>query len=126
VRVRTPAGSSRAGAASWLDDGRYHALVRAYFDRIAPGSQVLACARRGVDVIQQDIEAGLDVFAGSRFDVVVLSMANLHMSTPKDFEGFLAGLGLAFTRRAFLADGRPVGVMAGLRCTQAIYGLRVR
>ena len=126
MRVRTPAGSSRAGAASWLDDGRYHALVRAYFDRIAPGSQVLACARRGVDVIQQDIEAGLDVFAGSRFDVVVLSMANLHMSTPKDFEGFLAGLGLAFTRRAFLADGRPVGVMAGLRCTQAIYGLRVR
>ena len=126
MRVRTPAGSSRAGAASWLDDVRYHALVRAYFDRIAPGSQVLACARRGVDVIQQDIEAGLDVFAGSRFDVVVLSMANLHRSTPKDFEGFLEGLGLAITRRAFLADGRPVGVMAGLRCTQAIYGLRVR
>jgi len=36
---------------------------------------VLACARRGVDVIQQDIEAGLDVFSASRFDVVVLSMA---------------------------------------------------
>lgn len=36
---------------------------------------VLACAKRGVDVIQQDIEAGLDVFAASRFDVVVLSMA---------------------------------------------------
>ncbi len=145
-------------------------------------AQVLACARRGVDVIQQDIEAGLDVFAGSRFDVVVLSMAiqathqtervlremsrlgtegivsfpnfghwspawsilrgrmpisrempyrwydtpNLHLSTPKDFEGFLEGLGLAITRRAFLADGRPVGVMAGLRCTQAIYGFRVR
>ena len=131
---------------------------------------------------QQDIEAGLDVFAGSRFDVVVLSMAiqathqtervlremsrlgtegivsfpnfghwshawsilrgrmpisrempyrrydtpNLHLSTPKDFEGFLEGLGLAITRRAFLADGRSVGVMAGLRCTQAIYGFRVR
>jgi methionine biosynthesis protein MetW len=37
--------------------------------------QVLACARRGIDVIQQDIETGLDIFAGSRFDVVVLSMA---------------------------------------------------
>ena len=110
-------------------------------------AQVLDCARRGVDVIQQDIEAGLDVFAGSRFDVVVLSIAiqaiqathqtervlrempyrwydtpNLHLSTPKEFEG----LGLAITRRAFLADGRPVGVMAGLRCTQAIYGFRVR
>jgi methionine biosynthesis protein MetW len=36
---------------------------------------VLACAHRGVDVIQQNIEAGLDMFAGSRFDVVVLSMA---------------------------------------------------
>ena len=38
-------------------------------------AQVLACARRGVDVIQQDIEAGLDIFSGCRFDVVVLSMA---------------------------------------------------
>ena len=38
-------------------------------------AQVLACAHRGVDVIQQNIEAGLDMFAGSRFDVVVLSMA---------------------------------------------------
>ena len=37
--------------------------------------RVIACARRGVDVIQRDIEAGLDMFAGSRFDVVVLSMA---------------------------------------------------
>ena len=36
---------------------------------------VLACARRGVNVIQQDIEAGLDMFATTRFDVVVLSMA---------------------------------------------------
>jgi methionine biosynthesis protein MetW len=37
--------------------------------------QVLACAQRGVDVIQRDIEAGLGMFAASRFDVVVLSMA---------------------------------------------------
>ena len=36
---------------------------------------VLACARRGVDVIQQDIEAGLDMFTATQFDVVVLSMA---------------------------------------------------
>jgi methionine biosynthesis protein MetW len=38
-------------------------------------AQVLACARRGVDVIQRDIETGLDLFAATRFDVVVLSMA---------------------------------------------------
>lgn len=144
--------------------------------------QVLACARRGVDVIQQDIEAGLDLFAGSRFDVVVLSMAiqatartervlremsrlgaegivsfpnfghwthawsilrgrmpvsrempyqwydtpNLHLSTPKDFEDFLAGLGLTITRRDFLMNGRPVGLLPGLRATQAIYSFRVR
>lgn len=36
---------------------------------------VLACVERGVDVIQRDIEAGLDLFAGVQFDVVVLSMA---------------------------------------------------
>jgi methionine biosynthesis protein MetW len=145
-------------------------------------AQVLACARRGVDVIQQDIEAGLDMFAASRFDVVVLSMAiqathqtervlremsrlgvegivsfpnfghwshawsilrgrmpvsrempyqwydtpNLHLSTPKDFEDFLARLGLAITRRGFLADGRPIGLWPGLRATQAIYSFRVR
>jgi methionine biosynthesis protein MetW len=145
-------------------------------------AQVLACARRGVDVIQQDIEAGLDIFAASRFDVVVLSMAiqathrtervlremsrlgaegivsfpnfghwthawsilrgrmpvsrempyqwydtpNLHLSTLDDFEDFLDRLGLAITRRGFLADGRPVGWLPGLRCTQAIYSFRVR
>jgi methionine biosynthesis protein MetW len=36
---------------------------------------VLACTRRGVNVIQQNIEAGLDMFAEARFDTVVLSMA---------------------------------------------------
>jgi methionine biosynthesis protein MetW len=145
-------------------------------------AQVLACARRGVDVIQRDIEAGLDMFAASRFDVVVLSMAiqvthrtervlremsrlgaegivsfpnfghwshawsilrgrmpvsptmpyawydtpNLHLSTPKDFEDLLDRLGLAITRRGFLADGKPVGALTGLRATQAIYRFRVR
>jgi methionine biosynthesis protein MetW len=36
---------------------------------------VLACTRRGVSVIQQNIEAGLDMFSEARFDTVVLSMA---------------------------------------------------
>jgi methionine biosynthesis protein MetW len=145
-------------------------------------AQVLACARRGIDVIQQDIETGLDIFAGSRFDVVVLSMAiqathrtervlremsqvgaegivsfpnfghwshalsilrgrmpvsrempyqwydtpNLHLSTPRDFEDFLDKLGLVVTRRGFLADGRAVGWLPSLRCTQAIYRFRTR
>jgi methionine biosynthesis protein MetW len=38
-------------------------------------AQVLACTRRGVDVIQQNIEAGLGMFEQTRFDVVILSMA---------------------------------------------------
>ncbi|MCD6673745.1 MAG: methionine biosynthesis protein MetW [Burkholderiaceae bacterium] len=37
--------------------------------------QLLACMRRGVDVIQQNIEAGLGMFQALAFDVVVLSMA---------------------------------------------------
>ena len=37
--------------------------------------QLLACMRRGVDVIQQDIESGLGMFQALAFDVVVLSMA---------------------------------------------------
>lgn len=36
---------------------------------------VLACARRGVDVVQRNIEEGLEMFHGGHFDVVVLSMA---------------------------------------------------
>lgn len=36
---------------------------------------VLACVRRGVNVIQQDIESGLGMFGAGLFDVVVLSMA---------------------------------------------------
>jgi methionine biosynthesis protein MetW len=145
-------------------------------------AQVLACARRGVDVIQQNIEAGLEIFAASRFDVVVLSMAiqvtkhtervlremsrlgaegivsfpnfghwthawsilrgrmpvsrempyqwydtpNLHLSTLRDFETFIERLGLVVTRTGFLEDGRPVGWLPGLRCTQAIYRFRMR
>jgi methionine biosynthesis protein MetW len=38
-------------------------------------AQLLACMRAGVDVIQQDIEAGLGMFRALSFDVVVLSMA---------------------------------------------------
>ena len=38
-------------------------------------AEVLACAKRGVDVVQQNIEEGLEMFRGGRFDVVVLSMA---------------------------------------------------
>jgi methionine biosynthesis protein MetW len=38
-------------------------------------AEVLACAGRGVDVVQQNIEEGLEMFRGGRFDVVVLSMA---------------------------------------------------
>lgn len=38
-------------------------------------AEVLACVKRGVNVIQRDIEDGLDLFKGTRFDVVVLSMA---------------------------------------------------
>ncbi len=38
-------------------------------------AEVLACAKRGVDVVQRNIEDGLEMFRGGRFDVVVLSMA---------------------------------------------------
>ncbi|HVM95795.1 MAG TPA: homoserine O-acetyltransferase, partial [Candidatus Acidoferrales bacterium] len=34
---------------------------------------ILACAERGVDVVQRDLEAGLTPFADGQFDVVVLS-----------------------------------------------------
>ncbi|MBN9427851.1 MAG: methionine biosynthesis protein MetW [Burkholderiales bacterium] len=143
-------------------------------------AQLLACMRRGVDVIQRDIEAGLGMFRRASFDVVVLSMAiqvthqteqvlremsevgregivsfpnfghwyhawsilrgrmpvsrempyewyntpNLHLATIRDFEDFLARLGLTITARAFLAHGRPVSWLAGLRSTQAIYRFR--
>ena len=36
---------------------------------------LLACVRRGVNVIQANIEKGLSMFGQGRFDVVVLSMA---------------------------------------------------
>jgi methionine biosynthesis protein MetW len=46
---------------------------------------------------------------------------NVHLSTPRDFELFLAKLGLRVTARIFLADGKPVRVLPALRSTQAIY-----
>jgi methionine biosynthesis protein MetW len=46
---------------------------------------------------------------------------NLHLATPRDFEDLLAQLGLKVTHRALLANGKPVGWLAALRSTQAIY-----
>lgn len=46
---------------------------------------------------------------------------NLHLATVRDLEDFLARLGLSISQSAFLADGRPVRWLAGLRATQAIY-----
>jgi methionine biosynthesis protein MetW len=159
-----------------LDHLQRHKRCSGYGVEIAD-AQVLACARRGVDVIQQNIEAGLGMFSANRFDVVVLSMAiqatqhteqvlremsqigaagivsfpnfghwshawsilrgrmpvssempyqwydtpNLHLATPRDFEDLLAQLGLRVTHRALLANGKPVGWLAALRSTQAIY-----
>lgn len=37
--------------------------------------ELLACVNRGVNVIQRDIQDGLDLFKATRFDFVVLSMA---------------------------------------------------
>lgn len=37
--------------------------------------KVLGCVRRGVQVVQADIDRGLEMFARGRFDVVVLSQA---------------------------------------------------
>lgn len=36
---------------------------------------VVACTKRGVSVIQRDIDEGLDIFKDTSFDLVVLSMA---------------------------------------------------
>jgi methionine biosynthesis protein MetW len=38
-------------------------------------AQLLACMKRGVSVIQRNIEDGLELFGKKQFDVVVLSMA---------------------------------------------------
>jgi methionine biosynthesis protein MetW len=62
------------GDGALLDHLQRHKACSGYGVEIAD-AQVLACARRGVDVIQQNIEAGLGMFSANRFDVVVLSMA---------------------------------------------------
>jgi len=53
VRLRLRAQAHRRGGkASWLDDVRYHALVRAYFDRIAaalPGTPAHAAEPTRID-----------------------------------------------------------------------------
>jgi methionine biosynthesis protein MetW len=51
---------------------------------------------------------------------------NLHLSTPQDFDDLLSKLGLAVTRRAFMANSRLVGFLPALRSTQAIYRFKVR
>jgi methionine biosynthesis protein MetW len=62
------------GDGSLLDHLQRHKACSGYGVEI-DDDRVLDCARRGVDVIQQNIEAGLDMFLANRFDAVVLSMA---------------------------------------------------
>ena len=49
---------------------------------------------------------------------------NLHLATALDFEDLLGKLGLRITGKVFLADGRPVRLLASQRSTQAIYRFR--
>ena len=70
--------------ANVLDLGCGDGALLAYLSRVKnchgygveiDDAEVLACARRGVDVVQRNIEDGLEMFRGGHFDVVVLSMA---------------------------------------------------
>jgi len=51
---------------------------------------------------------------------------NIHLCTPKDFELLAARIGLRITDRALLAGGRPVGRLADLRATVAVYRFEKR
>lgn len=57
-----------------LDVLQLERAVRGYGVEI-DDQALLACVRRGVNVIQANIEKGLSMFGQGRFDVVVLSMA---------------------------------------------------
>lgn len=45
---------------------------------------ILSCLRRGVSVVQGDIERGLEVFASGSFDYVVLSQTLQSVATPPE------------------------------------------
>ncbi|HMN80092.1 MAG TPA: methionine biosynthesis protein MetW [Burkholderiaceae bacterium] len=62
------------GDGALMDHLQRHKQCHGYGVEIDDGS-VLACVGRGVNVIQQNIEAGLGMFRDAHFDVVVLSMA---------------------------------------------------
>jgi methionine biosynthesis protein MetW len=163
---------------AYLRDSR---AARVYGVEIDDDS-ILQCVRRGLSVIQADLESGLRMFPDGMFDTVVLSQTlqamhqteavlremarvgrqgivsfpnfghwrhllsllggrmpvspqmpyqwydtpNVHLCTPRDFEILAARLGLAITGRALLANGRPVGILPGLRSKLAVYRFRPR
>jgi methionine biosynthesis protein MetW len=51
---------------------------------------------------------------------------NIHLCTPRDFELLAARLGFRITERALLAHGEPVGRLAHLRATVALYRFEKR
>jgi methionine biosynthesis protein MetW len=143
---------------------------------------VAECVRARINVVQQNLDAGLRMFDDNMFDTVVLSQTlqamhnaegllremarvgrqgvvsfpnfghwkhavsllagrmpvtkhipyqwydtpNIHLCTLKDFEILAAKVGLLITGRAVLADGRPVGLLPGLRATLAVYRFETR
>jgi methionine biosynthesis protein MetW len=143
---------------------------------------VAQCVRARINVVQQNLDAGLRMFDDNMFDTVVLSQTlqamhnaegllremarvgrqgvvsfpnfghwkhavsllagrmpvtkhipyqwydtpNIHLCTLKDFEILAAKVGLLITGRSVLADGRPVGLLPGLRATLAVYRFETR
>jgi homoserine O-acetyltransferase len=75
-------GCGRGGLLARIEKKDHHRLIGVELDE----QKILACVRRGLDVVQSDLNKGLRVFADKQFDCVVLSQT---LQAVHDVEGVI-------------------------------------
>ncbi len=78
-------GSGRGGLLARAQKQNHHRLIAVELDEQA----ILICIRRGLDVVQADLNKGLRPFADQQFDCVVLSQT---LQAVRDVEGVIADM----------------------------------
>ena len=75
-------GCGRGGLLARINKKDHHRLIGVELDE----QKILACVRRGLDVVQADLNKGLCAFADKQFDCVVLSQT---LQAVQDVEGVI-------------------------------------
>lgn len=111
------------GDGALLDYLQHHKQVRAYGLEIAP-KKIEACIRRGVNVIQANLDNGLRNFADQQFDHVIMALSLQAMQFPSELLKEMVRVGrdaiVSFPNMAHWRSRWHLGVRGRMPVTKAL------